>query len=239
VFRFRRALLLFAFATSPAGGTLVAQASDRPYRVGWPDAVAIGSGGALALLPFVLKLPKGPPPCAPCDPNTLSGFDRVGVHQPDVTADRASTLLLLGAGGAAALGSVWGQDRREAFGNAVVFADAVTWAAAADQWLKVTVHRSRPILYTSAAPEAANIRDNRESFPSGHAELAFAAATAYTVIAHRRRLPHATRNAVLLYAAAAIVGTLRVTAARHFPTDVIAGAALGSAVSWAVVTVHP
>ncbi|HZH41898.1 MAG TPA: phosphatase PAP2 family protein [Gemmatimonadales bacterium] len=239
MFRFRRALLLFALATSPPGRALAAQAGDRPYRVGWPDAVAIGTGGALALLPFALKLPKGPPPCAPCDPNTLSGFDRVAVHRLDVTADRASTLLLLGAGGAAALGTVWGQDRREAFGNAVVFADAITWAAAADQWLKVTVHRSRPALYTSAAPEAANIRDNRESFPSGHAELAFAAATAYTVIAHRRRLPHATRNAVILYAAAAIVGTLRVVAARHFPTDVIAGAALGSAVSWAAVTVHP
>ena len=238
MFRFRGTFFLFAFATSPLVATLAAQ-GPAPYRVGWYDAVSIGAGGVLAALPIALHLPSGSAPCAPCDPNSVWGIDRVAIHQPDRAADRASTLLLLAAGGTAGLGTIWGQDRREAFGNAVVFADAITWAAVADQWLKVTVHRSRPILYTSAAPEAANIRDNRESFPSGHAELAFAAATAYTVIARRRHLPHATRNAVLLYTAAAIVGALRVTAAKHFPTDVLGGAVLGSAVSWAAVTVHP
>jgi hypothetical protein len=220
-----------------AGGPLEGQGA--PFRTGWPDAVAIGAGGALALLPIALHLPAGSAPCAPCDPNTLSGLDRVAVHRPDPAADRASTLLLLGAGGAAALGSVWGEDRTRAIGNAVVFTDAITWAAVADQWLKVTVHRSRPILYTAAAPQAANTRDNRESFPSGHAELAFAAATAYTMIAHRRGLPHATRNAVILYTAATVVGILRVAAGKHFPTDVLGGALLGSAVSWTVVRVHP
>lgn len=220
-----------------AAGPLAAQGT--PFRTGWPDAVAIGAGGVLALLPIPLHLPSGTASCAPCDPGSVWGIDRVAIHLPDATADRASTLLLLGTGGAAALGTVWGQDRKEAFRNAVVFTDAITWAAVADQWLKVTVHRNRPILYTSEAPAAANIRDNRESFPSGHAELAFAAATAYTMIARRRHLPHATRNAILLYTAAAIVGTLRVTAGRHFPTDVLGGAVVGSAVSWAVVTVHP
>ena len=219
------------------GGPLGAQGA--PFHTGWPDAVAIGAGGALALLPIALHLPAGTAPCAPCDPSTLSGLDRLGVHRPDPTADRASTLLLLGVGGTAALGSVWGEDRPRAISNAVVFVDAITWAATADQWLKVTVHRSRPILYTSAAPAAANTRDNRESFPSGHAELAFAAATAYAMIAHRRGLPHATRNAVLLYTAATVVGILRVAAAKHFPTDVLGGALLGSAVSWTVVKLHP
>jgi membrane-associated phospholipid phosphatase len=233
---FRPVSFLIA-ALAALGGPVGAQGA--PFRATWTDAVLIGAGGALALLPIALHLPSGTAPCAPCDPNTLSALDRIAVHRPDATADRASTLLLLGIGGTAALGSVWGEDRRRAIGNAVVFADAITWAATADQWLKVTVHRPRPILYTSAAPEAANTRDNRESFPSGHAELAFAAATAYTMIAHRRGLPHATRNAVILYAAATVVGVLRVAAAKHFPTDVAAGALLGSAVSWAVVKVHP
>ena len=177
---FRSPSCLCALAILTAAGPLEAQGA--PFRSGWPDAVALGAGGALALLPIALHLPSGSAPCAPCDPNTLSGLDRIAVHQPDPAADRASTLLLLGVGGTAALGSVWGEDRSRAIGNAVVFADAVTWAAAADQWLKVAVHRSRPILYTVAAPQAANTRDNRESFPSGHAELAFAAATAYAVI---------------------------------------------------------
>ncbi|HTY07264.1 MAG TPA: phosphatase PAP2 family protein [Gemmatimonadales bacterium] len=234
---FRHAASLLGLALLTAAGSVAAQ--DAPYRVGWPDAAVIAGGGVLALLPIPLHLPSGTAPCAPCDPAGLWSVDRIAVHLPDRTADRASTLLLLGVGGAAGLGTIWGEPRDRAVADAVVFTDAVVWAATANQWLKVAVHRSRPILYTSEAPAAANIRDNRESFPSGHAELAFAAATAYAVIARRRHLPHATRNAILLYTGAAIVSALRVTAGKHFPTDVLGGALLGSAVSWTVATVHP
>ena len=234
---FRSPAFRIALAVATCAGPLGAQ--EAPYRAGWPDAAAIAAGGVLALLPIPLHLPSGSAPCAPCDPASLWSVDRVAVHLPDATADRASTLLLFGVGGAAALGTIWGEPRARAVTDGVVFTDAIAWAAAADEWLKVAVHRSRPILYTSEAPAAANIRDNRESFPSGHAELAFAAATAYTVIARRRHAPHATRNAILLYAGAAVLSALRVTAGRHFPSDVLAGALLGSAVSWTVATVHP
>jgi membrane-associated phospholipid phosphatase len=208
------------------------------YRTSWWDGVSIGAGGILTMIPILAKIPSGPPPCAPCNISDLSSFDRLAVHRYDAAADHGSSLLLIGMSGAAALGSVWGQDRSVARGNAVVFLNAVTWATAADEWLKVLVHRSRPILYTSAAPFAAQSRGNQESFPSGHVELAFAVATAYTAIAHREHLPHAGRNAAVLYVAASAVGVLRVAAAKHFPTDVLAGAVLGSAVSWVVVKVH-
>ena len=44
---------------------------------------------------------------------------------------------------------------------------------------------------------------------------------------------------ILLYAGAVGVAALRVAAGKHFPTDVVAGAALGSAVGWLVPTIHP
>ncbi|HJQ66286.1 MAG TPA: phosphatase PAP2 family protein, partial [Gemmatimonadales bacterium] len=69
--------------------------------------------------------------------------------------------------------------------------------------------------------------------------IAFAAATAYTTLAVRQQLPHAQRNAVLLYSGAGIVGTLRVAGGRHFPTDVLTGAALGAAVGWLTARLHP
>lgn len=239
MFRASAFLVACVTLTRALGAQGAGTTAGAPFRVGWHDGAALAAGGALGVLPIALHLPSGSAPCAPCDPGSLSALDAIAVHRYDATADRASTLLLLGAGGAAGFASIWGQDRREAIGNAIVFADAITWSTVADQWLKVGVHRSRPVLYTSAAPEAANIRDNRESFPSGHAELAFAAATAYLMIARRRGLPHTTRNAVILYTVASVVGVLRVAAAKHFPTDVVAGAALGSAVSWAVVKLHP
>jgi len=101
------------------------------------------------------------------------------------------------------------------------------------------IRRKRPVLYTSGAAAAVADRENQESLPSGHASLAFAAATSYLVLARRQHLPHRTRNAILLYAGAVGVSALRVAAGKHFPTDVAAGAALGSGIGWLVATIHP
>jgi membrane-associated phospholipid phosphatase len=110
---------------------------------------------------------------------------------------------------------------------------------ATTEWLKVLVHRNRPVLYGAPDPAAVADRDNRRSLPSAHASLAFAAATTYLMIAERERLPHRTRNAILLYAGALGVAALRVAAGKHFPTDVAAGAALGTGIGWLAAHVHP
>jgi len=80
--------------------------------------------------------------------------------------------------------------------------------------------------------------DNQRSFPSSHTTVAFAAATAYVVVSGREHLRHRTRTALLLYGGALATGVLRVEAGQHFPTDVVAGAALGSGLGWLAARVH-
>ena len=147
--------------------------------------------------------------------------------------------MLVGVAGFAGLASLDGASAAQARGHAAVFANSLAWTLAATEWVKAVTHRSRPVLYTSAAPAAASDPDNRRSFPSGHAALAFAAATSYLAIARRERLPHRTRNAILLFSGAVGVSVLRVAAGKHFPTDVAAGAALGAGVGWLVPAIHP
>src|SRR5438046_10237279 len=122
--------------------------------------------------------------------------------------------------------------------NAAVRLDCFASPQATTAWLKVLAHRSRPVLYTADAAAAASRPENRQSFPSGHASLAFAAATTYLVMARRSQLPHRARNAILLYAGAAGVAALRVIGGKHFPTDVAGGAVLGSGIGWLTATVH-
>jgi len=213
-------------------------AAQAPYRVTWWDAASVTAAGAFAVLPWALDLPHGPPSCAPCDPMTLPGIDRAALHAFSRPAGTASHALLAGVVGFAGLALVHGRSSDEARGNVVVLANSLAWSGAATQWLKVVTHRNRPVLYTADAAAAASRVDNRRSFPSGHAAVAFAAATSYLVMAQRQRLPHRTRNAILLYAGAVSVSTLRVVAGKHFPTDVAGGALLGSGVGWLVARVH-
>ncbi len=217
-----------------------AQASPtRPYSATWADAGWVTAGGALSLLPRTLGLPHGSPACAPCDPATLPGIDRWAVRPVSKTADAASDVVLAGVAAWTALAGLRGLPADQWHGNFAAFAETASWTAASTEWLKVIVRRRRPVLYTSGAVAAAGDRGNQESLPSGHAALAFAAATSYLVMSGHQHLPHRTRNVLLLYVGAAGVSALRVAAAQHFPTDVVAGAALGTGIGWLVPTIHP
>lgn len=219
-------------------GNAYGQSSVTRYRATWADVAAVSISGATALLPGLLKLPKGAPSCAPCSTAGLPGIDRGVVGEHSSFAQTGSNVLLLGVGGMSTYLSVHDQSAAQARGNLAVLANSMTWTSATTQWIKVLVHRKRPVLYTSGAVAAAASPDNQRSFPSGHTSVAFSAATAYMVMAQREHLPHGTRNAILLYAGAAGIGALRVRSGSHFPTDVLGGAVLGTGVGWLVAHLH-
>ncbi len=235
----RGARLVVVVSTLAARPIVGQQAAAPPFRVTWGDAVSVGTAGALYLLPAALGLPHGPPSCAPCDPGTLPGVDRWALHPVSPTGDAASDVVLVGVAGFTAFAGLHGLPTHQWHGNFAVFASTASWTAASAEWLKVLVRRKRPVLYTSDAVTAATDPESQQSLPSLHTSLAFAAATSYVVIARRQHLPHRTRNTLLLYAGAVGVAVLRVAAGKHFPTDVLASAALGSGIGWVVPTIHP
>src|SRR3989442_2662927 len=215
---------------------------QAPYSMRWGDAVSVVAAGVVALIPEASKLPKSAPSCgltAPCDPASLPGIDRSALHTFSGSASTASTGLLAGVIGFAGVASFDGATSAQRRGHVAVFANSIAWTLAATDWMKVLVHRKRPVLYTSDATAAAADPNSQRSFPSGHASIAFAAATSYLVMAQRERLPHRARNAALLYVGALGVSVLRVSAGKHFPTDVLGGAGLGTAGGWLAAKGHP
>jgi membrane-associated phospholipid phosphatase len=210
-------LLMGAVSTQ----TAQAQTEEQPPVLSTGQAFSFG-GAALAFgASALLGADGGPPACAPCDLEALPWFDRFAVGVPDATAGRASDLLVLGLGGATLLETAIGEERR---GSAVITLEAVAWTFAVTEVAKTLIRRERPVMYTDGALAAAAEFDNQRSMWSGHTSVAFALATGYVLNNPGQDL--GPKIAAMF--AAAGVGALRIVAHKHFLSDVVAGALVGT-----------
>jgi membrane-associated phospholipid phosphatase len=155
---------------------------------------------------------------AQIDTALLRGMRRHG-HQP--AAERAILAFTrLGEHGAlwfalAAAGAVLDDDRREPYMRAL---SAIGAAYAMNQLIKLVVQRRRPELHDLPPLVSTG---TRISYPSAHASTSFAGARALG-----RVWPAAP-----LYAVAAAMALSRPYVGVHYPSDVVAGAVLGTAVA--------
>ncbi len=115
-----------------------------------------------------------------------------------------------------ALGARWDPDtsRRARWRRGAV---SVAASYGVNQALKQIVRRPRPQL--DALPQLTHTM-SQLSFPSAHSTTGFAAARAYRGLA----------PAPLLYAMAGTLALSRLYLGVHYPTDILAGAALGTAI---------
>jgi membrane-associated phospholipid phosphatase len=128
--------------------------------------------------------------------------------------ENAAVWLAIGTAGLAISRS---PGRREAWADGL---DATLCAFALNVAIKHVVRRPRPPA-AGAAPLTPLL--TQMSFPSTHATTSFAAAGVFA-----RALPPATP---LFYALAGTLAVSRPALGVHYPSDVLAGAALGSAIA--------
>ena len=91
--------------------------------------------------------------------------------------------------------------------------------------LKPLIHRARPWLVVEGLRNLV-VPGDAHSFPSGHTCAAFAAAWTW-----RNQLPRRWMGNIAMLAAV-LMGLSRLYLGVHFPTDVLAGAAVGLVASW-------
>jgi hypothetical protein len=203
-------------------GTAVGQVLDERPVVSSGQAVSLVGAGAVLGTAILLDRASRPAECAPCSPNTIPIFDRwaVGAPRPDVSL--ASDVLALSLAGASLLDT----GRRDGGESAMIVSlEAVAWTFAVTQVSKALIGRLRPVMFTDRAAAVRDEVSNQRSMPSGHAAVAFAFAASYW--ANASDTPAGPKIAAML--AAAGVGALRVAAGKHFPSDVVVGALLGTA----------
>jgi membrane-associated phospholipid phosphatase len=239
-------VLIVALATPLSARAQDVSARPTPYHVDWVVDPAV-VGGALSLwIALPALTPEVIRPACPCSSSALWQLDRYPVGRRSGVADAASNV---GAGLVATLPAlldgvdVWrtGGDWGGYASDFVVAAETLAVAGALDQLTKLAVRRPRPNVYdVPADARALSVADNYVSFYSGHTSTAFAAGMAYATTFALRHPDDPARGWVYAGAgvAAGAVGVLRVLSGEHFPTDVLAGAVMGSAVGLIIPRLH-
>ncbi|MEZ4388866.1 MAG: phosphatase PAP2 family protein [Candidatus Krumholzibacteriia bacterium] len=225
---------------------LPAEAADH-YDLQVGREVAIGSavvlGGLVLSSQAGQRAPLSADDLAALDPARLPGYDRGATRCWSPAAAHGSDLLVAGLV-AAPLALLADPESEGSRGELVVMAlETIALTQVATGAVKLGYGRTRPYAYNTdprIPDELRRGRDARRSFPSGHTSAAFAGAM-FTGEVYARLYPdhparHWVRGGTL--GLAALAGYLRVRAGRHFPSDVVAGAALGAVIGWLVPRWH-
>lgn len=232
-------LALAAVQAVPLAGTVAAQDSTKTRVVApsdtqhvhktlftWRDAALAGGFTALTIAMF------------PVDrhiagqlqnPNTQANrfFDNSATGVELITSPGA---FIIG-GGMYAIGRWGGHPNLEDLGwhgtEAVLLSSAVTGL------LKGTLGRARPFVVNDTNPHDFKFgggftSSDRQSFPSGHTTTAFAAAAAVTSEMRRLYPGSVWYVAPVLYGGASLVGLSRMYHNKHWASDVVLGAAIGT-----------
>src|SRR4051812_21103495 len=248
-------LILVVAAPAAIAGERVDLSSGWPAgwrRVGTEEGTAIaGLGVASLLMQFLLKAPEQPRWQSSIlfddgARNALRAGSESGRSRAATFSNAAFVLTAFPAVVDAGLVTWLGKGKADAaIQLALIDAEGVVITAILTTAMQRGVGRARPYLRDCNTPNAdpgcagsANSRNT--SFISGHASLAFTAA-ATLCVQHSRLSLYGSADAVVCPAALGIAAgssLLRVVADRHWTTDIIAGALVGSAVGVVVSAIH-
>jgi membrane-associated phospholipid phosphatase len=211
------------------------------HRVAHLAVIAVG-GSMYIVSETVLKDTLAPSDCRFCTPNGLDhsvrdavvwqNTDRARVFS-SVTGFVAVPALELTL---VALSSTGADDRfGRVLDDTIPVVESGVLAGLINQAVKVSVGRRRPFVVFGDPIRAPDVDDNLTIY-SGHTTHGFAITTSAGIVAHRRGSNLTPVIFASGYALTAATGYLRMAADRHYLTDVLVGAATGTAVGYVVPT---
>lgn len=173
------------------------------------------------------------------DLSNVNAFDRWSAQKysksVDITSDAIMYLSVLTPL------SLLATDKSEYLTWSIMYFEAATLAYGVKDLLKYAVYKERPYMYFDGKPQKEIDENNYYcSFPSGHTTLAFLGAT-FTSYTFSKYFPESKFKVPVVigsYTLATLSGTLRILSGSHFFSDVLVGAAIGSAIGITVPVLH-
>lgn len=219
----------------------------RAYQLQWEVDVPLFAIGAALALGREMRTSNSSAPayCTTiedgCDENDLNPIDRPFAGRYDARWSDATDWVVLGL-----LAAPWpmfwvNNTFLNTLNDATIVYESALTAAALSGLATLSASRARPFVYGNAAPESVRNSPNGSlSFVSGHTTVAFALSTSTFWTIYRRHGATVSSWATLAAGttAASAVAVGRVMAGKHFPTDVLTGAAVGASVGTLIPALH-
>ncbi len=232
-------LVILSFIVPPftaAAETPLVVREGSVYRISPAiDYPLLGAAALGAAVPLLFESQLIHQQC-PCDPNEVNSFDRPVIGNHDETAGTISHFTVaLSIAAPLVLDSADQGFSKNLAEDVVVYSQVLAINSAVSHIARYGAQRARPVAYGANPPE---IRAGEFlSFYSGHTASVFAALSAGSMT-YGYRYGHKVWPWLVTVGMGLGESALRIAAGRHFYTDVIAGAAMGTAVGTLVPYLH-
>ena len=172
------------------------------------------------------------------DKSDINAFDRWAAHGYSEAWDNAGTALCALSVATPLISVVSSGDYVT---SGVMFAETMLFASGTYSAVKTLVRRNRPYMYFDGGSDKdMDEGDFVNSFPSGHTTNAFAAAVfaGYTFSVYNPDSEWKIPVWIASLSLASATGAVRLVSGNHFPSDVLAGAVIGSSAGFLVPWLH-
>ena len=233
-------LLIFSFLTLNAQSKI-----DRPFEVSWKKETSyFATGGGMLLASNILRQRTAnflEIELQALDAANINQFDRKATTYYSPKIDKASDYVWYSTHALPLLFFTQKDLHQDAGTVAVMYSEVLFLNAGATLLSKYTFRRARPFAYNDNAPLEERLGNKaKTSLVSGHTSMS-AANTFFVAQVFSTYYPESKWKPAVWSAAIvvpAVTGYLRVRAGRHFPTDVLAGYALGATIGVLVPKLH-
>lgn len=220
---------------------------QRAYQLQWEIDVPLFAIGAALALGREIRSTTGSAPayCTTipegCNEEDLNAIDEPFAGYYDPRWSDATDVMVL-ALFAAPWPMLWVNNTLlNTLNDVTIIYESALTAMALSGLATLSASRPRPLVYGTKAPEdVRNSPSGSLSFISGHTTCAFALSTStfWTIYRRHGSGAYAWTTLAVGTAVASSVAVGRVMAGKHFPTDVLTGAAVGASVGTLIPALH-
>lgn len=232
--RFLKLIVISTLAIIISQNSIQAQS---PYELNWKkDGGLVALGGISAGLGLYTRTKVQlltTSEIAALNNQNVNAFDRFATNNYSTSADKTSDVFWATTHALPFLFLANQKSRKDILKLGILYGEVAFITTGITLIIKSTAKRTRPFVYNSDAPLDKKLtRNARTAFLSGHTSIS-AANSFFAAKVFADYFPNSKWKPAIWTAAAifpGITGYLRVRAGKHYPTDVIAGYALGAAV---------